>query len=92
MKAAEENEINMVKFLLDNNADANAMNGKGRNVMSLAADPSGGRDTACEVLVELLKRGADHKCRDRFGLTPKDRAKKSHRTDALEIFKAYGIK
>ena len=89
MKAAEENEVAILKLLLDNKANTDVSNHKGRTALSFAAGPSMGRDTATGTLRLLLESGADFTKKDAFGITPKARALREERKDALEIFEEF---
>ena len=88
MKAAEEDLVDIMKLLLDGNADMNATNRKGRTALSFAAAPSMKRRTACRTLKLLLESGAED-TEDHQGLTAKARARKEKRLDALEIFRHF---
>ena len=90
MKASEENEVQISKCLLSNRADIEATNRKGRTALSFATDPSMGRDTATDTLRLLLEKGADGYKKDEQGETPRSRANKKRRKDALRIFEECG--
>lgn len=85
MKAAEEDKVEILQLLLDSKADVEVANRKGRTALSFAAGPSMGRPTACQTLRVLLNAGADAARKDDTGMTPKKRATKEKRDDALEI-------
>ena len=89
MKAAEDNQVGIVKLLLLYRADINAANKKGRTALSFAVSPSMGRKVAVGTLKLLLDEGADPTYRDSFGLDAKGRARKEKRTEALDILREY---
>ena len=55
MKAAEENETRILQELLQQKADLEVKNRKGRTVLSFAACPSMRRNTTCDTLRMLWK-------------------------------------
>ena len=91
MKAAEEDLVDIMRLLLDRNADMNVTNRKGRTALSFAAAPSMKRRTACKTLRLLLDFGA-RDTQDDQGLTAKARANKEQRSDALAIFRDFEIR
>ena len=88
MKAAEEDLVDIMRLLLDRNADMNVTNRKGRTALSFAAAPSMKRRTACRTLKLLLESGAKE-TKDDQGLIAKARARKEQRSDALAIFRDF---
>ena len=88
MKAAEEDLVDIMRLLLDGNADMNVTNRKGRTALSFAAAPSMKRRTACRTLALLLESGAKD-TKDDQGLTAKARARKEQRSSALAIFRDF---
>ena len=89
MKAAEEGDADVMQMLLDNNANIDACNGKGRSVLSFAAAPSRGRHTPIATLRLLLDNGANTELKDEKLKTAKDHAWIEKREDALSIFEEY---
>ena len=89
MKAAETDHVDIMKLLLQANADIHATNKKGRAALSFAAAPSMGKETACRTLELLLKWSADVNQEDYEGFTARDRARREHRSDALTFFKEW---
>ena len=92
MKAAEENQTEIMQMLLEAKANLEVANRKGRTALSFAADPSMKRPTATGTLKLLLEAGADTSRKDATGLTPKARCGRNagERKDALEIFERMG--
>lgn len=91
MKAAEEGVVNIMKVLLQHRADIEAANKKGRTALSFAAAPSRHRATPTEAIKTLLVHNADPYRKDMAGLTPKARAHREKRADAVLIFDEYGV-
>ena len=95
MKAAEEGLVDIARLLLENKADMEATNKKGRTALSFAAAPSMNgtkpRATAVEVLRLLLTSGADAAKQDDRGMTARARAEKEKREDALAVFDVHGV-
>ena len=92
MKAAEENQIEIMQMLIACRADLDVANNKGRTALSFAADPSMKRPTAIGTLKLLLEARADTTRKDATGLTPKARCKRNarERKDALDVFEIAG--
>ena len=90
MKAAEENEARILQELLQQKADLEVKNRKGRTALSFAACPSMRRNTACDTLRMLLENNADPSMKDDNGLTPKAHAIREKRQDALKILEQFG--
>ena len=90
MKAAEENETRILHELLQQKADLEAKNRKGRTALSFAACPSMKRNTACDTLRILLENNADPSQKDDQGLTPKAHATREKRQDAVDILELFG--
>ena len=94
MKAAEEDNEDVIRLLLDNKVDVDATNRKGRTALSFAAAPSNDgstpRPTAVEAMRLLLKSGADTGKKDVHGMTAKDRAIREKRADAVAVFAEFG--
>ena len=90
MKAAEENEASIVQELLQQKADLEVKNRKGRTALSFAACPSMKRLTALRTLTILLEHKADPSQKDDAGLTPIAHAFREKRQDALEILEQFG--
>ena len=92
MKAAEEGALECVRLLLDNKANIEAANRKGRTALSFAAAPSMRNDdrtprpTPIQCLRLLLERGAEPRRKDEQGKTAKDRAVMAKRDDAIAVF------
>lgn len=86
LKAAEEGHTEIIKCLLEKKADLEVSNKKGRTALSFAAAPSMKRPTPTAALRLLLERGADPGHKDDMGVTPKARAAKEKRDDAVAIF------
>ena len=86
MKAAEEGHSMILKILLENKADLEVTNHKGRSALSFAAAPSQNRPTPVEALKMLLESGARSDLKDDSGKTPKERAQREKREDAVEVF------
>ena len=76
--------------LLQQKADLEVKNKKGRTALSFAACPSMKRNTACDTLRILLEYNADPSQKDDQGLTPKAHATREKRQDALEILEQFG--
>lgn len=89
MKAAEEGHVVIIKQLLEQNADLEVVNRKGRSALSFAAAPSMGRVTSVEALRVLLAAGADAKMEDQTGQTPKSRAQREKREEAVAVFEEF---
>ena len=89
MKAAETDHVDIMKLLLQANANMRATNKKGRAALSFAAAPSMGKKTACRTLKLLLEWDADVNQEDDEGFTARDRATREHRSDALAIFREF---
>ena len=85
MKAAEENQGEIIKLLLENHADIDVANRKGRTALSFAAAPSMKRPTAIDALQVLLDNGADPSQKDDRKLTARMRASREKRKDAEAI-------
>ena len=83
MKAAEEDQVEIMKLLLESRADMEVANRKGRTAVSFAAAPSMERKTACGTLRLLLKAGAKIDTKDVSGMTAKEWATKEKRESAL---------
>lgn len=89
MKAAEEDQMDIMEILLSKRADLEVANRKGRTALSFAAAPSMKRKTAVSALRLLLQHGADTSRKDDNGLTPKEKAEKEERQDALLLFEEF---
>jgi len=74
MKAAEEGYCEILKVLLEARAYVNAINARGRNVLSFAAAPSMGRHASIPALELVLNADADLKHEDKRGQTARARA------------------
>lgn len=85
MKAAEENNVELMRLLLEKRVDLEVANRKGRTALSFAAAPSMKRTTALAALKLLLEHGADMSRRDDTGLTPKEKAEKEERQEAVML-------
>ena len=86
MKAAEEDQVEIMKLLLESRADMEVANRKGRTAVSFAAAPSMERKTACGTLRLLLQAGAKIDTKDVTGMTAKQWATKEKRESALQMF------
>jgi len=89
MKAAEENSVEIIKLLIEANADLEAKNRKQRTALSFAAAPSMKRPTAVQAMRVLLISGASTASKDSEGLTAKERAAKEKRTEAVELIEEF---
>lgn len=96
MKAAEEDRLDIARLLIDRNANVEASNRKGRTPLSFAAAPSmrdkDRRETACQVLRLLLEHGADPNKKDVTRCTPRDRAAREQRDEAIDIFEEFELR
>ena len=95
MKAAEEGALECLRLLVDNKANIEAANRKGRTALSFAAAPSMRNDdrtprpTPIQCLRLLLERGAEPRRKDEQGKTAKDRAVMAKRDDAIAVFEEF---
>lgn len=89
MKAAEENSVEIMNSLIEASADLEAKNRKQRTALSFASAPSMKRPSAVDAIRVLLIHGANTASKDCDGLTPKERAAKEKRTDAVQILEEF---
>jgi len=89
MKAAEEGHVPILLQLLEQNADLEVTNCKGRSALSFAAAPSQQRPIPVDALRVLLEHGADMERKDMFGQTAKGRAQREKREDAVAVFEEF---
>ena len=89
MKAAEEGHVPILLQLLQQNADLEVTNCKGRSALSFAAAPSQQRPIPVDALRVLLEHGADMERKDMFGQTAKGRAQREKREDAVAVFEEF---
>ena len=89
MKAAEEDQVEIMQILLEKRVNMEVANRKGRTALSFAAAPSMKRKTAVAALRFLLQHGADTSHKDDNGLTAKAKAQQEERQDALLLFEEY---
>ena len=75
--------------MLNHRADVEMVNAKGRTALSFAAAPSDKRKTPMTTLKVLLERGADFSTEDNEGNTPRKRAEKEKRFEAVKLLKQY---
>ena len=85
MKAAEDDQEDILRLLLQSNASLHSVNSKGRSALSFAAAPSMKRPSALKCLKLLLESQADQTQEDVMGCSPKDRAQREKRNDSLAI-------
>lgn len=95
MKASEENATEILRILIKQKCDMEAVNKKGRTALSFAAAPSNDgntrRPTPVGTLRFLLEQGANTKHRDTRGMTAKDSAAREKRKESLQIFEEFGV-
>ena len=89
MKASEEGHVVIIRLLLEQNANLEVTNRKGRSALSFAAAPSQQRPTPVEALRVLLEAGADALQIDQFGQTAKARAQREKREEAVAVFEEF---
>jgi len=89
MKASEEGHVVIIRLLLEQNANLEVTNRKGRSALSFAAAPSQQRPTPVEALRVLLEAGADALQIDQFGQTAKARAQREKREEAVAAFEEF---
>ena len=89
MKAAEEGHVVILRQLIEQNADLEVTNRKGRSALSFAAAPSQQRPTPVDALRVLLESGADMGKKDIFGQTAKARAQREKRDEAVAVFEEF---
>lgn len=89
MKASEEGHVEIMQVLLEKRVDLEVSNKKGRTALSFAAAPSMKRETPLPALKLLLDSGADMRHKDESGLTPKEKAEKEERQDAISLLEEY---
>lgn len=77
--------VKKVKYLLENGAKVNYADYDKRTGLHLAC-----AEGHLEVVKCLLDSGADMNAKDRWGITPLDEAKKSDKTDVMEVMKQFG--
>jgi len=98
MKAAEEDNDEICRILLQRDVQVEAENRKGRTALSFAAAPSFNfvaehdRPTALKSLRVLLEAGADVHHKDKTGRNARDYATKSRRDDAIALFDEFDRK
>ena len=96
MKSAEEGKVEIMRMLLANNVDLEAINKNGRTALSFAAAPSNNgsevRPTPVATLRLLLESGAKTQHKDATGVTAKGRAVREKRYDAVAIFEEFSLK
>lgn len=88
--AVENNNYNLVKLLLDNNANVNIRNSRGETPLHVACINSVCNRT--KIVYELINHGANLEARDKDGLTPlmyAARANNGKYVNALMLNKAY---
>ena len=90
MKASEEDNVGVIRMLLNKKVDIEVTNNKGRTALSFAAAPSNNgstkRPTAVAAMRLLLQNGADAHKVDEKGQTATIRATNDKRDDALAVF------
>ena len=74
MKAAEENHPAIARLMMENRANLEETNHRGRTALSLAAAPSMGRPTSMDTLRYLLEQGASQMALNRLGRTLREQA------------------
>ena len=93
MKAAELGATRIVDFLLEQGAELEAVNKRGRSALSFAAAPSSDgrikRQASVEVIECLLGWGADMNMRDGRGYTAKELALHERRGEVVALFERY---
>ena len=89
MKASEEGHVVIIRLLLEQNANLEVTNRKGRSALSFAAAPSQQRPTPVEALRVLLEAGADALQKDQFGQTANARAQREKREEAVAAFEEF---
>lgn len=85
--AAVENEIDVIRVLLDNNADPNVRNGQGDTPLICATKYAGGKAATVQMLVEA---GSDLGVRDNSGKSALDYAKSKGQQEAIAILERAG--
>jgi ankyrin repeat protein len=80
--AAVENEIDVVRILLDHDADPNVQNSQGDTPLICATKYAGGKAATVELLV---KAGSDLGIRDNNGKTALDYAKAKGQQEAIAL-------
>ena len=89
MKAAEGDHVEIVKLLVENRADLERTNHRGRTALSIAAAPPLGSPTAVNTLRYLVEVGASQISLDNRGRTPRDQAAAEGRSDAIAILDSF---
>ena len=91
MKAAEDDQVELMEFMLMAWADLNATSNTGRTALSLAAAPSGSRSSAMGAMSLLLELRAEVSLRDHNHLTALQWAGremlKPGRTEAIDLLR-----
>jgi len=85
--AAVENDIDVIRVLLDNKADPNVRNGQGDTPLICATKYAGGKAATVQLLVEA---GSDLGVRDNSGKTALDYAKTKDQQEAIAILERAG--
>jgi ankyrin repeat protein len=84
--AAGEGRLDAVRYLLDQGADVNARDGRGRSALTEAAFNGN-----ASVIKELILRGAELNAQSDEG-TALDIATKTNHAEAVDVLKHYGAR
>jgi ankyrin repeat protein len=84
--AANRGTIKAVKWLLQNGANPNALDGGGRTPLHVCAE----RNTSASVLELLIEAGSEPNARDASGKTPLDYARAKKRVKVVAYLESIG--
>lgn len=86
--AVRDGQTEAAKLLIYRGADLNAQTNRGATALTMAVTQKFPSEKAQrELIIYLLKRGADPTLKDRFQLTPPEYAQKLGRHDLAELFR-----
>ena len=85
IEAAEINNVDVLKALLDAGAKINATNNEGQTALMIAAS-----NALVNNVRTLILAGADINARDKEGLTPLMYAKEEEKSAVVRLLKSYG--